>query len=122
MERKHFLTAAVAATAGVTAAAAAALGATPMPYATPLPEFSTQPTRSPRPGSSAYPANTLHRHGTGHRPSELEHIHRHLERLISMLEESQAHSDHVTRAIDLLQQADSEIISEMSAGTAAPLL
>lgn len=120
MQRKRFLCAA-AATAGITAAATAGLGATPVPYATPFPGFSPQPGRSPRPGSSVFPANTFHRHGAARRPSGLEHIHRHLERLIGMLEQyPQTHSDHVAAAINFLQQADTEIVSEMSTASPAP--
>ncbi|MBV8164489.1 MAG: hypothetical protein JOZ91_09490 [Candidatus Eremiobacteraeota bacterium] len=121
MERKHFLTTVASATAGITAVAAAAMAATPMPNATPFPGFSAVPTRSPRTGSSIYPPN-LHRHGAAG-PTNLERIHRHLERLISMLEEyPQAHTDHVTQAISYLQQADTEIVTEMSTASPAPTL
>src|SRR6516162_1263281 len=117
MERKHFLTAVASATAGIAAAAAAAIAATPMPSATPLPGFSATPARSPRPGSSAY-APKLHHHGA-RGPANLERIHRHLERLISVLEEyQQTHAGHVSQAISYLQQADTEIVAEMS--TASP--
>ena len=121
MERKHFLTAVASATAGLAATAAAALAATPMPYETPLPGYSTIPAGSPRPGATTYPPK-IHRHAAAG-PRSLERIHRHLERLISMLEEyDQTHAGHVGEAINYLQQADTALVAEMSSASPAPML
>jgi len=122
MRRTNFLSALGLLTAAA-ASTAAALGATPAPGANPYPGYSPVPGRSPLPGSSAFPRGANHRHGTS-RPTDLEHIHRHLERLIDMLEsyQQQASGAHVSQALGYLQQADGEIVAQLSTGSPAPTL
>ncbi len=119
MDRKHFLTA-TSSIAATIAAAGAAIAATPTPDATPV-SATPYPGRSPRPGS---PNPSLHGHLRGQRPtqpSDLEHIHRRLERLIDMLEGDPGdYGGHRNGAIGYLQQADNEIVAAMALATSSP--
>jgi hypothetical protein len=119
MDRKHFLTA-TSAIAAMIAAAGAAIASTPTPDATPVPS-APFPSRSPRPGS---PSPSLHGHlhrAGATQASDLEHIHRRLERLIDMLEGDPGdYGGHRSGAIGYLQQADNEIVAAMAQATSSP--
>jgi hypothetical protein len=116
MRRTNFLSAFGLIAAGA-ASTVAAMGATPVPDTNPYPGSSPLPGRSPLPGSSAFPRGIHRGHGTS-RPTDLEHIHRHLERLIDMLENyQQTNGAHVSQAIGYLQQADGEIVAQLSSGS-----
>lgn len=120
MQRRLFL--AAAAGAAATAAAAAAVAATQTPNATPSPGFSAVPGRSPHPGSSTHPSVQHFRHHTTGTETDLEHIHRHLERLIDMVEQYQSSGGHLPQAVGYLQQADTEIVAALSEASPSPSL
>ena len=128
MERRQFLAAAASATASLAAAVtAAAAASTPMPYETPIPGYSSNPAVTPQPGASGFPGTGhLHRRWTGGGATggqtDLAHIHRHLERLIGMLEQYQGNGGHVSQAVSYLQQADTEIVAQLSMATPPPTL
>jgi hypothetical protein len=111
MERKEFLAAAVGAGA-IVVAAGATIGGTPASGATPTPPYSPYPSRSLYPGQSPNPHFTR---GQGASDDNLQRVHHHLEKMIDLLQHDEHdYCGHRVQAIDLLQQARTQIEAGLS--------
>jgi hypothetical protein len=111
MERKHFLGTAIGA-AAIIAASGAMVAGGPASGATPSPPYSPTPGRSPYPGQSPHPHYTR---GEGASDDNLQRVHRHLEKMIDLLQHDQHdYCGHREQAIDLLQQARAQIEAGLS--------